>query len=84
MMRMFVAFTAAALAASPALAQDTAASAAPEKKICKTIVPTGSIMGKRICLTKTEWRQFDEINERTVDVVTGRSRISAPKGGGDL
>ena len=60
------------LVASPAVAQDTTSAPAPEKKICKTIVPTGSIMGKRFC------------NARTVDVVTGRSKMSAPKGGGDL
>ncbi|WP_294039904.1 hypothetical protein [Sphingomonas sp.] len=70
--------------AMPALAQDGPAAPPPEKKICKTITPTGSIMGKRICLTKSEWRQFDEINERTVDVVTGRSKMSAPKGGGEF
>lgn len=73
----------AALAASPAVAQDAPAPV-PEKKICKSITPTGSIMGKRFCLTKSEWRKFDEINERTVDIVTGRSKLSAPKGGGEI
>ena len=65
----------------PALAQD-AATPAPEKKICKMITPTGTIMGKRFCLTKSEWRQFEEINQQTVDIVTGSRKMSAPKNGG--
>ena len=74
-----------ALAASPVLAQDaTTPAPVPEKKLCKMITPTGSIMAKRFCLTKTEWRQFDEVNARTTDIVTGRSKMSAPKGGGEL
>ena len=79
-------FAGLALAASPAVAQDTSSTnppppPAPEKKICKTIVPTGSMMGKRFCLTKAEWRQFDEINERATDIMTGQmNKITRPKG----
>jgi hypothetical protein len=32
------------------------------QKICRMIVPTGTIMAKRFCLTKLEW---DEVNNRT-------------------
>ncbi len=80
-MRFCILLLSATVAAVPALAQDAPTAPPPEKKICKAITPTGTIMAKRFCLTKSEWRQFDEINERTVDIVTGRSKISAPKGG---
>ena len=75
-MRFFVTLLVATAAAGPAIAQDTPA---PEKKICRMLTPTGSIMGKRFCLTKSEWRQFDEINQRAVDTVNGRSKMSGPK-----
>lgn len=51
---------------TPCWAQETPQAAAPppEKKICKSIVPTGSIMAKKFCLTKTEWAKFNDINDQ--------------------
>jgi hypothetical protein len=50
------------LASSPVAspqAPTTDASAAPvPKKICQRIVPTGSIMPKKFCLTAAEWKEF--------------------------
>ena len=56
------------LIGTPAIAAQTATSvAAPgkapdstatEKRICRRLVPTGSMMAKRICLTTPEWRTF--------------------------
>lgn len=65
---------------TPALAQDTAGQAAqgqpapvaPEKKICRTLVPTGSMMPKRICLTKAEWQEFGDENEKAVNAMLHR------------
>jgi hypothetical protein len=56
-------------AGSQAVAQTVAPAPAPvpEKKICRSVVPTGSIMGRRVCLTKTEWKELDGINSKTVD-----------------
>ncbi len=48
---------------APALAQETPAVEKPaEKKICRSVAATGSIMGKRECRTKAEW---DAIAERS-------------------
>lgn len=47
------------LVPSTAVAQDAggtaAAPAAPEKKICRRVVSTGSVMAKVTCHTKAEW-----------------------------
>ena len=49
-------------AAANAPAADPAA-AAPEKKICRTIERTGSIMGgTRTCHTKAQWAAIDQAN----------------------
>lgn len=48
------------------LAQDVAQptpAVAKEKKICRSVVPTGSIMAKRYCLTKAEWARINELND---------------------
>ena len=53
------------VASVPAAAQETPAPApapAPDKKICRTITPTGSIMGKKFCLTRAEWKKLNQIN----------------------
>lgn len=46
--------------------QGAAAAAEPakEKKICRAVVRTGSIMPTRICMTKAEWKEFQDHNER--------------------
>lgn len=42
--------------AGSAAAQDTSAPPPkPEKKICRRIIPTGSIMARSVCHTKAEW-----------------------------
>jgi hypothetical protein len=51
----------AAMFVSTAAAAQTVAPAAPapapvkEKKICRSEVPLGSIMTKRVCMTRSEW-----------------------------
>ncbi|MBC9033641.1 hypothetical protein IAG41_14685 [Sphingomonas sp. JC676] len=74
---LLAAITAGFLIASTAEAQDTAtvtpaSAAAPaqpvkEKKICRGIIPTGSMMAKRFCLTKTEWAEFNRLNDEDQD-----------------
>ena len=41
--------------------------AADAKKICKSIVPIGSIMPQRVCSTETEWAAFDAETGKTAD-----------------
>ncbi|MGY4397956.1 hypothetical protein ACVWZA_003153 [Sphingomonas sp. UYAg733] len=59
--------------AASAMAQqpsDTArAKPAKEKKTCRPIVGTGTILSRPFCLTKTEWAEFDARNEADVDTV---------------
>jgi hypothetical protein len=69
--RTSVAFAAMCLLSSAAIAQDATPPQEPvpvkEKVICRTVIATGTIMGKRICLTKTEWAKlngaYDKQNE---------------------
>ena len=43
------------------------AAATPEKRICRSIELTGSIMGgHRLCKTKSEWARFDQGNSESV------------------
>jgi hypothetical protein len=63
--------------ATPASPANTGAPAQPAsaKKICRGIVPTGSIMAKRFCLTKTEWAEFNRMNEDNEETAL-RKRIN--------
>jgi hypothetical protein len=58
----FVPFLALFALASPAYAQDTGAQPKKaEKKICRALGQTGSILGgKRECHTKAEWEALSE------------------------
>lgn len=79
----FFVITATALVAFPAFAQDaapvTAPTPAPEKKICRSIVPIGSIMGKRTCHTKAEWKQIDNANSDSAQTGLDQRRGGTPK-----
>ena len=56
------------LFSSVAVAQDAAppVETAPvkEKKICRSLMPTGSIMAKRTCMTRAEWAKFNASFEK--------------------
>jgi len=75
-------------ATAPALAQDTTTpgttpAPAPDKKICRTITPTGSIMGKRFCLTKAEWKKLNDINAENTETGLAGRRLRNMKGDGE-
>ena len=59
-----VAFIAIGFAWTPLLAQDAAQGRSDpvkqEKKICRSVVSTGTIMPKRYCLTKAEGARINE------------------------
>lgn len=71
--------------AVPAVAQTTdSPSAAPapskEKKICRRVDQTGSIIGgRRVCHTKVEWTQIDDANGRAAQDSLQRQRDSRPQ-----
>lgn len=70
--RLFAAAAVMCLLSHTALAQESSAPApaqpVKDKKICRSVVPTGTIMGKRMCLTKAEWAEFHARNERHNDM----------------
>jgi hypothetical protein len=81
---------AASLASVPvgALAKDKSSPNAPddEKRICRNIVPTGSMFGRRVCLSKTDWIKFHSATEESAHGAlrqrgTGMCDISCGPGG---
>lgn len=62
-MTMMYALVALLSGATPQAADLKAADEA-DKKICKRIVPTGSMIPKRFCLTRTEWRSLNETTQK--------------------
>ena len=78
----FVPFLALLALAAPAAAQDgpSAGTAKKEKKICRAVATTGSILGgKRQCHTKAEW---DAISEQSRLARDKRDRDSQSATGG--
>ncbi len=65
------------LASALQTAAAPAPAAAPEKKVCRRDVATGSIMTKRTCRTKAEWAQIDAAVAAMTDQ-TMRQRGNAP------
>jgi len=61
---LLIASSLSAAKPTPAKSADGAESSA---KICKMIVPTGTILAKRFCLTKKEWAEFNELNQENAD-----------------
>ena len=68
-MHLTATFFLALAIAAPAIAADStpAPAASPQRKICRTEAPTGSIMPKRACHTEEEWRQIDDHYHVNVD-----------------
>ena len=60
----------ASAAAPPAPA--AAPAAAPEKKICRSMVMTGSIMGKRSCRTNAEWAKLQRSTDEAWESARGK------------
>lgn len=54
------------LVAAPASAKDKKPQD-PEKRICHTEVPTGSVMGKSVCHTRREWAEVENQNQANTD-----------------
>lgn len=72
---LIVALPAIAAAQSAPTPTATAAPSTPEKKICRRMETTGSIMGTRECHTKSEWAAMAEANSAaTEEALARRSR----------
>lgn len=71
------------LGASSTATQETVPTPPPaEKKICRAVTPTGSVMAKRVCLTKAEWKKLNgswsQQNARFQDVQNRSATNPAP------
>ena len=79
---MSISISLAILQAAAAAPATPATTAAPDdaKVVCKTISPTGSRLGgKRVCMTKAEWRRMNkEGEEATRDIQDNYSK--SPEG----
>jgi hypothetical protein len=67
--------------AAPAFAQNNDATVAPkpEKKICRRVEVTGSIIGsKAVCHTKAEWAAIDDANAKAAGDSLARQRDARP------
>lgn len=74
--------------ATSALAQTAPETAKPvaEKKTCRWLMPTGSVMSTRVCNTATKWREFDDYNSEGANqfrntyrmTTTGNQNPAAP------
>lgn len=66
--------------ATPAFAQSNDAPAPkPEKKICRRLEVTGSILGsKPTCHTKAEWVAIDDANAKAAEDSFSRQRDTRP------
>lgn len=59
---------------------DSAApSPAKEKKICRPIVGTGTILARSYCLTRAEWAEMNERNRRDHELVEQRKSNGVQK-----
>ena len=88
MLMRYVFIAAACVLLGPAVighAADQGQSASPkdEKKVCRNVVPTGSIMPKRYCLTRSEWARINEINDKkSAERFRNKGSIGCGKGDG--
>jgi hypothetical protein len=61
------------------VAQPASTAAPADKKICRRITPTGTMLPRRFCLTKTEWTELHRRNAEDADSsLSRRVNIAAP------
>ncbi len=69
------------LVAAPALAFDDGAAKPskddPSRRICRTVVPTGSRMIKRYCKTRADWEADAERAQRAVETSNAHSSLDS-------
>ncbi len=68
----------AILSAAPAIAKDKKPED-PDKRICRSDIPTGSIMPERECHKASEWKVIDDENARNATQAMAHSRLGAQR-----
>ncbi|NYT40248.1 hypothetical protein HZY97_05735 [Sphingomonas sp. R-74633] len=75
------------LMAAQAAPQEASAPAAPApapgKKLCRMIAPVGTIIPKRYCLTRDEWKKVGDASENGNENYRNRTSIGCGKPGAD-
>ena len=61
-MKTFLALAMLATAFSGAVAKDQPPSAKDDKQICRLEAESGTILQKRVCHTRAEWKQIEDAN----------------------
>jgi hypothetical protein len=72
--------TFAAVLGSPATAQDkTTSDAKPvkDRKTCRSLMPTGTIMATRVCNTAAAWKAFDAYTADGADQFRATYRMTS-------
>jgi hypothetical protein len=69
-----VALAVAALCMTSPLAAKDKKPVDPNKRICRSDVPTGSRMSKSVCHTAAEWAQIDADNAATAQTMQDRTQ----------
>lgn len=77
-MRRLVSFALIAIATPAAAQQEAPATSKPaaEKKVCRPIQTTGSMMAKRVCHSKAEWASIDATNGQNADRALSQRRTT--------
>jgi len=66
-MFVVIALLAVAQASQAPQPSQTLGAANAEKKICRSMEKTGSLMRKKVCFTEREWQAIDRQNRSNVD-----------------
>lgn len=69
-------FAGLSMLAGAAMADDQPAPP-KEKKVCRSVAVTGSIMSHSICHTKAEWSQIDAANAQSAENALNQRRGSS-------
>lgn len=55
-----------------------------QKRVCRTMTPTGSIMTKRVCHTRKEWDALTTASQRKMDERRTDNTVDRSQGRGSL
>lgn len=64
---MLFALALASAAQAQPVAEDRTEATKAEARTCKRLVPTGSMLPVKVCLTKAQWREFSNANQDDAD-----------------
>lgn len=75
------AFLALAATGGPPAEDAKSSPVADDKKVCRTVAATGSIIDKHVCHTRAQWRQIDADAARAFENRSNNGTIDRSQGG---